>query len=99
MIATFAVRPLKIAPPSTAPTHHNAVHVPDRLEERVTGEVAEAPVPEIPVVVEAQSDTAPPAALPEVDAAPAAAPAVVVGCCYNIMHYSALLLPLIFVVR
>ena len=40
----------------------------------MTGEVAEAPVPEIPVVLEAQADTAPPAALPEVDAAPAAAP-------------------------
>jgi cell division protein FtsI (penicillin-binding protein 3) len=76
-IATFAVRHLKIAPPATVGAQHNAVHVPDRLEERVTGEVAQVPVPEIPVVVEAQTDTAPPAALPEVDAAPAASPAPV----------------------
>lgn len=68
-IATFAVRHLKIAPPSTAPAHHNAVHVPDRLEERVTGEVAEAPVPETPVVLEAQADNGVPVALPEIPAA------------------------------
>lgn len=66
-IATFAVRHLKIAPPSSTAVSHAAVHVPDRLEERVTGEVAEAPEPVVEVQVVAEA----PAPIPDNDASPA----------------------------
>lgn len=41
-IATFAVRHLRIAPPLNPAGEHQEVHVPHRVEPRVTGEVAEA---------------------------------------------------------
>ena len=80
-IATFAVRHLKIAPTPSLSAAHTAVHVPDRLEERVTGEVAEAPEPApdaaadaAPVVEVAPESSAPEQAAPEPAAASPQAP-------------------------
>lgn len=48
-IATFAARHLRIAPPASASSAHHEVYVP-QVSERVTGHVAEAPVPDpVPV--------------------------------------------------
>ncbi|MEM7094369.1 MAG: penicillin-binding protein 2 [Actinomycetota bacterium] len=74
-IATYAVRHMRIAPPASAPVEHTAVHVPQRLEERIVGEAAVVPEP-IDLAAPASAEAADTASAPTESSDPEPPPAV-----------------------